>query len=198
MSERMIALIAAATFTIIAHAAPLHAYDGVVEKKTFTLQSYVTVRGETIKNVKIGWESYGSLNAAKSNAILITHYFSGTSHAAGKYKTDDPAPVTGTRSSDRASRSTPTNISSSPLTRWSISTPRIQTSSPPGQRQSILLPASNTDARSRLSPSATSSTSRRRSSKASASPSFTLSWALRWAPCRFTNGLPAILEWSAR
>ena len=57
MSERMIALIAAATFTIITHTAPLHAYDGVVEKKTFTLQSYVTVRGETIKNVKIGWES---------------------------------------------------------------------------------------------------------------------------------------------
>ena len=92
MSERMIALVAAATFIIIAHAAPLHAYDGVVEKKTFTLQSYVTVRGETIKNVKIGWESYGSLNVDKSNAILITHYFSGTSHAAGKYKTDDPAP----------------------------------------------------------------------------------------------------------
>ena len=43
--------------------------DGVVEKKTFTLQSYVTVRGETIKNVKIGWESYGSLNTDKSNGI---------------------------------------------------------------------------------------------------------------------------------
>ena len=25
-------------------------------------------------------------NAEKSNAILITHHFSGTSHAAGKYK----------------------------------------------------------------------------------------------------------------
>ena len=46
--------------------------DGVVEKKTFTLQSYVTVRGETIKNVKIGWESYGSLNTDKSIGILIT------------------------------------------------------------------------------------------------------------------------------
>ena len=92
MSERMIALIAEATFTIITQAAPLHAYDGVVEKKTFTLPSYVTVRGEAIKNVKIGWESYGSLDADKSNAILITHYFSGTSHAAGKYKADDPAP----------------------------------------------------------------------------------------------------------
>lgn len=91
MSERMIARIAAATFAIIASAAPLHAYDGVVEKKTFTLASYATVGGKTIKDVKLGWESYGTLNADKSNAILITHYFSSTSHAAGKYKADDKA-----------------------------------------------------------------------------------------------------------
>src|SRR5215831_13438795 len=87
----MIALIAAATLTIITHTSPLHAYDGVVEKKTFTLPSYVTVGGKTIKGVKIGWESYGSLNTDKSNAILITHYFSGTSHAAGKYKVNGEA-----------------------------------------------------------------------------------------------------------
>jgi homoserine O-acetyltransferase len=88
MPERLIALIVAAAFTIIAYTYPLHAYDGVVEKKEFTLPSYVTVGGKKIKDVKIGWESYGSLNADKSNAILITHYFSGNSHAAGKYKDD--------------------------------------------------------------------------------------------------------------
>src|SRR5215813_3300156 len=92
MSARMIALIAVATFTIMAQVSPLHAYDGVVQKQTFTLPSYVTVRGETIKDVKIGWESYGTLNADRSNAILITHFFSGTSHAAGKYKASDAAP----------------------------------------------------------------------------------------------------------
>jgi len=91
MSQQLIALIAAATLTIITHTSPLHAYDGVVEKKTFTLPSYVTVGGKTIKGVKIGWESYGSLNTDKSNAILITHYFSGTSHAAGKYKVNGEA-----------------------------------------------------------------------------------------------------------
>jgi homoserine O-acetyltransferase/O-succinyltransferase len=91
MSERMIAFLAAVSFTILAHASPAYAYDGVVEKKTFTLPSYVTIGGQTIKDIKIGWESYGSLNADKSNAILITHYFSGTSHAAGKYRTDDKA-----------------------------------------------------------------------------------------------------------
>jgi homoserine O-acetyltransferase len=91
MSERMIAFIAAASFTIITHVSPAHAYDDAVEKKAFTLPSYVTVGGQTIKDIKIGWESYGSLNADKSNAILITHYFSGTSHAAGKYKADEKA-----------------------------------------------------------------------------------------------------------
>ena len=41
--------------------------------------------------MKIGWESAGTLNADKSNAILITHYFSGTSHAFGKYAPSDAA-----------------------------------------------------------------------------------------------------------
>lgn len=63
--------------------------DLIVEKKTFELPSYTTVAGATIKNVKIGWEAAGTLNADKSNAILIAHFFSGTSHAFGKYSKDD-------------------------------------------------------------------------------------------------------------
>ena len=63
--------------------------DVILEKKTFELPSYTTVAGKTIKSVKIGWEAAGTLNADKSNAILITHYFSGTSHAFGKYAPDD-------------------------------------------------------------------------------------------------------------
>ena len=55
------------------------------------MPSYTTVAGETIKSVKIGWEAGGTLNADKSNAILITHYFSGTSHAFGKYAASDKA-----------------------------------------------------------------------------------------------------------
>ncbi len=68
------------------------AYDGLVEKKVFSMPAYSTVGGETIKNVQIGWESYGQLNEAKDNAILITHFFSGTSHAAGRYRADDARP----------------------------------------------------------------------------------------------------------
>ena len=35
--------------------------DLIVEKKTFALPNYTTVAGETIKSVKIGWESAGTL-----------------------------------------------------------------------------------------------------------------------------------------
>ncbi|HZP75178.1 MAG TPA: homoserine O-acetyltransferase [Pseudolabrys sp.] len=66
-----------------------HAADLIVEKKTFALPSYTTVGGAPIKNMRIGWEAAGTLNADKSNAILITHFFSGTSHAFGKYAASD-------------------------------------------------------------------------------------------------------------
>ena len=39
--------------------------------------------GETVAPVDVAYETYGALNAAKSNAILIVHAFSGDAHAAG-------------------------------------------------------------------------------------------------------------------
>lgn len=73
-------------------AAPGWAYEGPVEKKVFSLASYTTGGGQTIKNVRVGYETYGRLSAGKDNVILIAHFFSGNSHAAGKYKPTDPAP----------------------------------------------------------------------------------------------------------
>lgn len=61
----------------------------LVEKQHFSTENFTTVSGTTLPQVDIGWESYGELNKAKNNVILITHYFSGTSHAAGKYSADD-------------------------------------------------------------------------------------------------------------
>ncbi len=68
------------------------AQELMVEKKVFGLPSFTTQGGRIVKNVKVGWESYGTLNADKSNAILICHFFSGNSHAAGKYDAKDAAP----------------------------------------------------------------------------------------------------------
>ena len=66
--------------------------DLIVEKKVFELPSYTTAGGAVIKNVRIGWEAYGQPNGDRSNVVLVTHFFSGTSHAAGKYTPGDKAP----------------------------------------------------------------------------------------------------------
>src|SRR4249920_175318 len=87
VSVRAIAIV----LTLLPGAAFAQTGDLIVEKKTFELPSYPTVAGTTIRPVKIGWESAGTLNADKSNAILITHYFSGTSRAFGKYAASDAA-----------------------------------------------------------------------------------------------------------
>jgi homoserine O-acetyltransferase len=79
----LLAVMAAAT---VASAQPA---DLIVEKKTFELAGYTTAAGATIKNVKVGWQAAGVLNARKTNAILITQCFSGTGHAFGKYAATD-------------------------------------------------------------------------------------------------------------
>jgi homoserine O-acetyltransferase len=85
-------LVGLALSGVLAAAGPALAEDMIVEKQVFEMGPYTTVGGQTIPEVRIGWEAYGSLNESRDNAILITHFFSGTSHAAGKYALDDPAP----------------------------------------------------------------------------------------------------------
>jgi len=66
--------------------------DLLAVKHRFDLGELQCLSGATISNVAIGYETYGELNAARDNAILIAHFFSGSSHAAGKYAPDDPLP----------------------------------------------------------------------------------------------------------
>ncbi len=68
------------------------AYEQLVEKKDFTLGSYTTVGGKKLNDVRVGWEAYGKLNGTRSNAILICHYYTGNSHAAGRYSPEDKTP----------------------------------------------------------------------------------------------------------
>ncbi|MGQ4878146.1 E22 family MetX-like putative esterase [Billgrantia sp. LNSP4103-1] len=83
---------AALTAALLLASSAAAAWDGRVDKQVFEMEEYTTVSGETIAPVRIGWEAYGSLNEEKDNVILITHFFSGTSHAAGRYAEDDEAP----------------------------------------------------------------------------------------------------------
>lgn len=66
--------------------------DEIVEKKTFELKEFTLVSGKKIAPVKVGYETYGKLASTGDNAILICHFYSGNSHAAGKYAATDPAP----------------------------------------------------------------------------------------------------------
>jgi len=68
------------------------AYDQLVVKKVFEMEEFMTVGGQKIAPVRIGYETYGSLNANKDNVILICHFYSGSSHAAGKYSAEEKIP----------------------------------------------------------------------------------------------------------
>ncbi|WP_217875311.1 E22 family MetX-like putative esterase [Pseudoalteromonas shioyasakiensis] len=92
MKTKLIILLWLVVFSCTAFGAANKADTMLVEKQHFTTKDFTTVSGVTLEQVDIGWESYGKLNANKDNVILITHYFSGTSHAAGKYKADDALP----------------------------------------------------------------------------------------------------------
>ncbi|CAN5402088.1 homoserine O-acetyltransferase [soil metagenome] len=63
-----------------------------VVKRVFTLPALELEGGQTLKNVRVGYECYGKLNVAGDNAILILHYFTGSSHAAGRYNLSDAEP----------------------------------------------------------------------------------------------------------
>ena len=48
--------------------------------------------GRTLPSVRLMYETYGTLNAARSNAVLICHALSGHHHAAGYHSAEDDKP----------------------------------------------------------------------------------------------------------
>jgi homoserine O-acetyltransferase len=69
---------------------------GRVEKRFFTFAAppdVLTVEsGRTLGPVTLAYETYGELDAAADNAVLVLHALSGDSHAAGYYDKSDPKP----------------------------------------------------------------------------------------------------------
>ena len=61
----------------------LHTAEKIfVKPQDFTFADFILENSEILPEVNIRFETYGTLNAARSNAILITHAFSGDHHAA--------------------------------------------------------------------------------------------------------------------
>ena len=56
----------------------------VTEAGIFTFDSLELDCGATLGPVDAAFETYGTLNAERTNAILVTHAFSGDAHAAGE------------------------------------------------------------------------------------------------------------------
>lgn len=66
---------------------------GIVERQHFTFgdasDPMRLESGETLGPITLAYESYGTLNAEASNAILLTHALSGDAHAAGRHAEED-------------------------------------------------------------------------------------------------------------
>lgn len=58
--------------------------DAVV-MRTATLRDFALRSGQMLPEVTLAYETYGTLNAAGDNAVLMTHGYTGGQHAAGRY-----------------------------------------------------------------------------------------------------------------
>jgi homoserine O-acetyltransferase len=66
---------------------------GIVAPKTAHFNEPFTLKsGAVLPQFDLVYETYGTLNADQSNAVLICHALSGTHHVAGKYTENDKYP----------------------------------------------------------------------------------------------------------
>ena len=84
----------AAPFTLSALMSDKHSNSvGIVKPQIFHCSEALTLScGQTLEQYTLIYETYGSLNANKSNAVLICHALSGNHHAAGYHRETDKRP----------------------------------------------------------------------------------------------------------
>jgi homoserine acetyltransferase len=62
-----------------------------VTDRRFTTRDFALERGGALPEMTLAFDTYGRLAADGANAILVTHGFTGTHHAAGPPSPDNPA-----------------------------------------------------------------------------------------------------------
>lgn len=66
---------------------------GIVQKKSVTFDSELRLEsGRILGPITLAYETYGELNAERSNAVLVAHAWTGDAHLAGKHSEDDTKP----------------------------------------------------------------------------------------------------------
>ena len=66
---------------------------GIVKPQTAHFTEPLTLKsGAVLPQFDLVYETYGTLNADKSNAVMICHALSGNHHVAGKYAETDKIP----------------------------------------------------------------------------------------------------------
>jgi homoserine O-acetyltransferase len=68
-------------------------YNGIVAEKSVTFDTELRLEsGRILGPITLAYETYGELNAARSNAILVAHAWTGSAHLAGRYSEDEQKP----------------------------------------------------------------------------------------------------------
>ncbi|BCS55713.1 homoserine O-acetyltransferase [Geobacter sp. SVR] len=66
---------------------------GIVEELSATFENGIKLdSGRILAPITLAYETYGTLNATASNAILVEHAWTGNAHLAGKHRPEDAKP----------------------------------------------------------------------------------------------------------
>ena len=77
-------------FIMLFVAMPSHAYDSIVDPRTFTYAEHELINGKVIRPVTVVYQTYGKLDTDGRNGVLILHGMGGTAHAAGRHAPEGP------------------------------------------------------------------------------------------------------------